>query len=82
MKSLFYFVVLYYISRRAPGIGAVYRRPVPLLLGWRGEGDIAARDRIAYTVRLECRHLRIQLWKFRSEARRQLHDGRHRRHPC
>ena len=63
MKSLFYIVVLTSFHRCAPGIGAVYRRPVPLLLGWRREGDIAARSPIAYTVQFECRHLRIQLRK-------------------
>ena len=64
MKSLFYIVVLYTFHRRAPGIGAVFRGPIPLLLGWRGEGDISARVAIAYTVRFECRHLRVQLRKF------------------
>ena len=44
MKSLFYIVVLYTFIAPHPGIGAVFRRPVPLLLGWWGEGDIAARD--------------------------------------
>ena len=64
MKSLFSIVVLYTFLVANPASGQYIRRPVPLLLGWRGEGDIAACDPIAYTVRFECQHLRIQLRKF------------------
>ena len=64
MKSLFYIVVLYTFLAAHPASGQYFEDPYLYYSVGGGQGDIAARDPIAYTVRLECRHLRIQLRKF------------------
>ena len=64
MKSLIYIVVLYTFLAAHPASGQYFEDPYLYYSVGGGAGDITARVAIAYSVRFECRHLRIQLRKF------------------
>ena len=64
MKSLFYIVVLYTFIAAQPASGQYFEDPYLYYSVGGGRAISPPASAIAYTVRFECRHLRIQLRKF------------------